>query len=264
MASKDKVAAARAAAQAQVKARERRALVMWIVLGVVLAGLFAALVAYIVRQAQVGEIGAGGSSVPTVSTENGAIPVGQGGVAGQDLDSSRVRLDVYFDFMCPYCQMFEQSQSSMLDELQAQGVVDVYYHPLNFLDRFSRGTQYSLRSASAAALVAQEQPDKFVDYVRLLFANQPKENTAGLDDATLVALAKQAGVDDAVAERIPDHEYAGWVRQATERASQDGVSFTPEIAINGELQDVNADSSAVNWSVNGALREALLAAHNAA
>lgn len=257
MASNDKVAAAKKAAQAQVKARERRALVIWIVLGVVLVGLFAALVAYIVRQNDVGDLGSGDGASVTVASDNGGIPVGQEGVVGQDLDESRVRLDVYFDFLCPYCNLFEQTQGQTLEELRSEGKVDVYYHPLNFLDRLSQGTQYSTRSASAAALVAQEDPDAFLDFMELMFQNQPAENTSGLSDEQIVEIAKQAGVAEDVAERIPDHEYATWVRQATEKASQDGVGFTPQLAINGELQDPQADPDAVNWTVDGALRQAI-------
>lgn len=262
MANKDKVAAARKAAQAQVKTRERRALVLWIVAGVVLVGLFAALVAYIVRQSEVGDLTAGGDGVPAVTTDNGAIPVGSEGVAGQDLDPSRARLDIYFDFMCPYCRMFEETQGQMLDELQADGVVDVYYHPVNFLDRLSQGTQYSSRAGSAAALIADEQPEAFIPFLRLMFANQPAENTRGLSDDQIVEIAKQAGVSDEIAERIPDYEYVTWVRQATERANQDGVGFTPQLAINGELQDPQADENAVSWTVEGALRDALINAQN--
>lgn len=261
MASKDKVAAARQAAQAQVKARERRALVVWIVVGVAIVGLFAALIAYIVRQGEVGgDLGAGGEGTPTVSTADGAIPVGAKGVAGQDLDESRARLDVYFDFMCPYCRIFEESQGATLEQLQADGVVDVYYHPLNFLDRLSRGSQYSTRAGSAAALVAEEQPEAFIPFMRLMFANQPAENTSGLSDDQIVEIAKAAGVSDEIAERIPDYEYATWMRQATERASKDGVGFTPQLAINGVLQDPQSDPNAVSWTVEGALRDALIAA----
>ena len=260
MASKDKVAAAKKAAQAQVKHRERQALIIWVV-GVVLVGLFAALVAYIVRQGEVsGEIGAGGEGVPAISTSDGAIPVGAQGIAGEDLDDTRARLDIYFDFMCPYCRLFEESQGAMIEQLQAEGVVDVYYHPLNFLDRLSRGSEYSTRAGAAAALVADEQPEAFIPFMRLMFANQPAENTSGLSDDQIVEIAKAAGVADEIAERIPDYEYATWMRQATERASRDGVGFTPQLAINGELQDPQADPNAVSWTVDGALRDALIAA----
>ena len=49
----EKLAAAKKKAQAQVNAQQRRALVVWIVVGVVVVGLFAALTAYIVRQGNV-------------------------------------------------------------------------------------------------------------------------------------------------------------------------------------------------------------------
>lgn len=248
MANNDKVVAAKKAAQAQVKAQERKALVMWIVVGVVLVGAFAALVAYIVRANDV---------APLEGEDNGGLGVGASGVVGQDLDPSHVRLDIYFDFMCPYCNLFEQTQGDTVDELRSAGTVDVYYHPLNFLDRLSQGSEYSTRSASAAALIANEEPDKFLDFVKIMFENQPAENSSGLSDDQIVDLAKQAGVSDEVANKIPDHEYASWVRSATETASQDGVAFTPQLALNGKLQDPQSDSSAVNWGEDGALKKAI-------
>lgn len=79
-------------------------------------------------------------------------------VAGEDLDPERARLDVYFDFICPWCARFEISQAETLDEMRSAGLVDVYYHPLAYLDGASSGTQYSTRAASAAVLVYQEAP----------------------------------------------------------------------------------------------------------
>ncbi|NTV40371.1 MAG: hypothetical protein HGA51_10535, partial [Demequinaceae bacterium] len=53
----DKVAEAKKKAQAQVNAQQRRALVVWIVIGLVIVGLLAAVIAYIVRQGDVDNVG---------------------------------------------------------------------------------------------------------------------------------------------------------------------------------------------------------------
>lgn len=255
MASNQKVAAAKKAAEAQVKASQRKAMVGWIAAGVVVVALFAFLVAYIVREGTVAAVPQGDQLSLASADETYGIPVGDTGVVGEGLDDSRVRLDVYYDFMCPYCGLFEESQGPVLDALREEGLVDVYYHPLNFLDRFSQGTEYSTRSASAAALIASEEPDKYMDFVQLMFENQPAENTTGLSDAQIVQLAKQAGVSDEVADRIPAQEFVTWVNTGTETASQNNISFTPAIVINGELQDVQNDDTAVNWSIPGQLEQ---------
>lgn len=245
----DKLAAAKKQAQAQVRAQERRTAVMWIVIGVVLVGLFAALVAYIVRQGDVADVGAGDQTTPTVASENYGFPVGTTGVVGEGLDDSRVRVDIYQDFMCPICGYFEQTQGATLDKLREDGTADVYYHPVSILDRASQGTAYSTRSASAAALIAQEAPDKFLEFSTALFKNQPEENSKGLTDATIQEIARVVGVPDDVVAKIPDHAYADWVRAATEKASVDGMTGTPTVAINGAIR------TDLNWSQEGALEQ---------
>jgi protein-disulfide isomerase len=250
------IAAARREAQAKVDAERRRAVVTWIVVGVIAVGLVSALIAFIVRQGAVDDAPAPGEAgVPTVSVDGG-FGVGSSGIVGKDLDPQHVKLDVYFDFMCPYCGLFETSQAEMLDGLRAQGVVDVYYHPLAFLDDQSSGAKYSTRSASAAALIAQESPESFLAFVQQLMANQPSEGSTGLSDDELQSLASAAGVPDEVVARIPDHEYAAWVRSESESASKAGVRYTPTLGFNGELQDPS-DPASVQWSQEGALRSAI-------
>lgn len=249
----EKVALAKKQAQAQMRVEQRRTAVIWIVIGVVLVGLFAALIAYIVRQGAGSAVGAGDQSTPTVASENYGFPVGSTGVVGEGLDDSRVRVDVYLDFMCPICGIFEETQGPTLDQLRADGTADVYYHPVSILDRTSQGTEFSTRSASASALVAQESPENFLEFVKAMFINQPQEGTGGLTDAAIQDVAREAGVPEDVVAKIPDHAYANWVRSATERASVDGMQGTPSVAINGVMQDPRANPGDLNWSAEGAL-----------
>lgn len=253
----DKVALAKKQAQAQVRAQERRTAVTWIVIGVVLVGLFAALVAYIVRQGDVADVGSGDQLTPAVATENGGFPVGATGVVGEGLDDSRVRVDIYLDFMCPICGVFEESQGPVLEQLREDGTADVYYHPISILDRYSQGTEYSTRAASAAALIAQESPENFIPFVEAMFMNQPEEGTTGLSDAEIQEIARVAGVPDEVVAKIPSYAYTAWVRSATEQASIDGMKGTPTVAINGDMQDPQANPGDLNWSQPGALLEAV-------
>lgn len=251
------VVEAKRQARANVVAQKRRAAVTWVVVGVIVVGLVSALIAFIVREGAVDDGAAAGASGGAVASDDGGFGVGSSGVVGQDLDASRVRLDVYFDFICPYCALLETSQAQMLEELRADGVVDVYYHPLAYLDNASQGTNYSTRAASAAALVAQESPESFVDFVLGLMENQPAEGTTGLTDEQIQSLAAGAGVPDAVVARIPDQEYASWVRSASEAASKQGVLYTPTLGFNGEIQDPTSPDS-VQWIQDGALRAAIM------
>ncbi len=250
-------AASKKKAQAQVRAHERRTAVTWVVIGVILVGLFAALVAYIVRQGDVAELGAGDQATPTVATQNYGFPVGRTGVVGEALDDSRVRVDIYVDFMCPVCGVFEQTQGATITRLREEGTADIYYHPVSILDRASQGTEYSTRAASAAALIAQESPAHFLAFMEGMYANQPEEGTTGLSDAEIQGIAVAASVPQDVVAKIPDYAYAAWVRSATEQASIDGMKGTPTVAINGVMQDPQANPGDLNWSQEGALERAV-------
>ncbi|WP_084075151.1 thioredoxin domain-containing protein [Demequina sp. NBRC 110052] len=235
MASSSKAAAARAKAQSQVKAQERRTTMM-IVAGIVAAVLvFGGLVYYIISQNQTsldGDLGAEGS--PAGSLANGAIPVAESGVAGTTNDDA-VQVDVYLDLLCPYCNVFEQTNGADLDELREAGTIQVNYHVISILDRYSNGTAYSTRSANALATVANYEPEYFLDYLAVLYANQPAEGADGLSDDELAALAVGVGVSADTAGKFEDLEFRAWVASATEQASIDGMQGTPTMAVNGEI-----------------------------
>jgi protein-disulfide isomerase len=257
----EKAAEARKKAQAQVKAEQRRTTILWIVGAVVVVGVFAALIAFIVRQDAVGEIDGENQLTPEIATAEGGFPVGSGGVVGEDLDPERAQLAVYLDFMCPVCGAFEEINGAEIAAMSEEGIVDVTYHPISILDHTSLGTNYSTRSASAAALVAEESPELFVGFLTALFANQPEENTRGLNDAQIQEIARGVGVPEETVAKIPDYSYSQWVGAATEKASIAGVSGTPTIFINGENRSGQGNPDAVNWSQPGALRAAIEAAN---
>ncbi len=254
--SNAKVAEAKRAAQARVDAQHRKAVVGWVVVGIVVLGLFAALIAFIVRQQSVGEVSGAGQLTPAIASEDGGFGVGSSGVVGEDLGAGAVKLDVYFDFICPYCGLFETSQAPLLAELRAEGLVDVYFHPVAYLDDQSSGTNSSTRAASAAALIAQESPESLVAFIQLMMEDQPAEGSTGLTDEQIQSIATAAGVDDDVVARIPQHEYAAWVRAQSEAASKAGVLYTPTLGFDGDIQDPSLPAS-VQWAQEGALEQAI-------
>ncbi|WNM24956.1 thioredoxin domain-containing protein [Demequina capsici] len=250
MASSDKAAEARAKAKANMKAQERRTTMM-IVSGIVVAlVVFGGLVFFIMNQNKgLDQLGDAATGSPAGSLANGAIPVGSSGTAGVTDDNPPVTVDVYYDYMCPYCQAFEQINSSDLDQLRQAGTIQVNYHPIAILDGASNGTKYSTRAANAAATVADADPTHFLDFTVALFANQPSEGSDGLSDDDLAALAVSVGVPADVAKTFADYKFRSWVTSATEQSSVDGVSGTPTVMVNGEALDPNT----VNYFTEGTL-----------
>lgn len=208
----------------------------------------------------------GSVSSPATANDEGGIPVGQAGVAGDaTAGDGAVEVVVYSDYMCPICGMFEDVNGTALDELREQGEVVVEYRPVSILDRTSQGSQFSTRAATAAGLVADQAPEQFVAFNTAMFANQPEEGTEGLSDEQIADIAREAGVAEDVAAQIADGSYlegdasfSPWVAAATEEATRafpEGFG-TPTILVAGE----NLSDLGVDWRIEGALVDAIEAA----
>jgi protein-disulfide isomerase len=160
-------------------------------------------------------------SVPAGATSEGdAILLGQG----------PVRLDAFIDFQCPFCQQFELSAGPAVAGLISDGRVNAAYHPMNFLDAAST-TRYSTRAAAASGCAADQ--NRFLEYMHVLFVNQPPEGGAGLTDAELAALGQAAGLDPAFASCVSAPPYLDWPSFVTARAMAAGVDATPTVLVAG-------------------------------
>ncbi len=218
-----------AQARAAERERRRRRFVL-IVGGAVAVALVVAIVLALVQAAGDDEPAQGGSSTSDsaipANTTDGAIPVGD--------EEAPVTVEVYFDYMCPACGLFEQANGDELDRLLTEGTARIDLHPISFLDRASQGTEYSTRAANAIATVADGAPDAAWDFHQALYEAQPEEGSTGLSDEEIAAIARDAGVPGAVVARFADREYDGWVTSVTEQAFDSGVEGTPTVRINGE------------------------------
>jgi len=226
MASKnDKAAQARAQAkakaQAELKSKERRTTVVIIAASLLVIAAFAGIVYFIIDSSKTP--GLADVEWPAGADETGGILVGSA--------EAEVRADVYFDFMCPACGVFEETNAQTLQDFSESGDVAVYYHPLAFLNRYSAGTDYSTRSANASAVVADKSPEHFTAFFEAMFANRPEENTPGLTDERIAEIAVGVGVPQEVADTFKDGEFNDWVLAASQQASIDGVSQTPTLMI---------------------------------
>ena len=106
------------------------------------------------------------------------------------MPADAVVVDVYLDYMCPYCAMFEAINGAIAGRAAGgRDDVVVAYHPVSILDRLSMGTGYSTRAATAAALVADQAPETFDAFNAAMFASQPGESTEGLTDAAIAGIA---------------------------------------------------------------------------
>ena len=173
-----------------------------------------------------------------------AYPVAVDGVvvtAGQA--SAPVTIDVYEDFLCPFCERFETRNADDLTAAMNEGKVKVNYHALNILDARTTPPGYSTLAANAAlcAVPAGIWPA----YHARLFAEQPAEGSAGLTAAQLSNIGTELGAGSAFTQCVEGNANAAAITAATEAASAnpalqtDGQFGTPTIAVGGRKIDVS-------------------------
>lgn len=171
---------------------------------------------------------------------------------GAPEDSGAPVLELHLDFMCPYCGQFEQINGADVAEMVANDEITLHLVPRRLLDAQSTTGDYSSRAANALVCVYEENEDTTIPFLQLLFANQPSEGSAGLDNDQIFAYAQEAGASDAVRDCMDSRTYQPWIRQVVDPWAAENGNGTPYLEINGEqFQD---------WATAGALREALLGA----
>ncbi|MCV2395064.1 thioredoxin domain-containing protein [Actinotalea sp. M2MS4P-6] len=271
-------AAALKSQQAKAAARQRTIAIAALVVGLVVVGVLVAVI--LNNGSKGGSAAATGDQVTpaSVSTRGGVVfdstgllqpgadAPGEDGELGtaddlvwpQSLAASGgpVVVSVYFDFMCPWCGYFEQTQGATLDKLLASGDIVIDSHPIAILDRYSNGTNYSSRAAAAAFAVAEGSPEHYFDFVEAMMADgtQPEENSDGLTNAEISAIAAGVGVPQEVLDQIESGAFVDYTATATDLASQDlGQLQTPTVLLNGQQMTEN-------WTEDGVLEQAIEAA----
>ncbi|MCG2796918.1 MAG: DsbA family protein [Cellulomonas sp.] len=183
-------------------------------------------------------------TAPATANSTGGIPVSAEGV-GVAADSGVV-VDLYFDFMCPWCGVFDRTNAEDIATLLEEPGVTVVYHPISIMDQYSSGTYYSTRVSNAAAVIADEAPEYFPAFVTAMFeeSTQPEENSEGLTDAKIGEIAAGVGVpSDVIAnftvttsvDGTTSRTFAPWIVAATALTpiGDSGYVSTPTIMIDG-------------------------------
>jgi protein-disulfide isomerase len=216
---------------AREQARARR---LWISIAAVAVLVIAGLAGWAVYSNQ----RAGTYATPQHATAN---------ADGLVVGSGPKTVDIYLDFICPACRQFEESAGASLNQLVADNKIKLVYHPVAFLDRAST-TQYSTRSAAAAGCAADA--GKLTEYVRVLYANQPPEGSAGLTDAQLIQLGHTAGISGSTFDDcVRSGRYKSWVQHVTDEAVARGVTGTPTVFVDGK--QVPASLPAITEALGG-------------
>lgn len=172
------------------------------------------------------------ATAPTGAVDDYGVIVGD--------DAAPTTITIYEDFQCPICAAFEAEIGDELNAGIEAGKVKVDYRMVSFLDGQSRN-EYSSRAMNAAAVVLDTAGvDAFKAFHDELFANQPEEGTDGPEDDELIEAAVTAGADEAtIRTAIEDKSFDQWIENATDQMSDDDVTGTPTVFIDGERAGQN-------------------------
>ena len=161
-----------------------------------------------------------------IDQETGAIAVGEGSQT----------LDTYIDFMCPICGQFETTYGPEITDLIDAGTITLNIHPISILDRYSQGTEYSTRAANAMYCVAEADPDAAYPFMQEMFEKQPAEQSTGLTDDEILAIASDVGVtgiDSCVTDRTFGDYVTSMTKNTPIQPGSQGIG-TPTLSVNGE------------------------------
>lgn len=166
-----------------------------------------------------------------------------GGIIAGD-PNAPVTADVFFDFLCPACLMFEQYFAPVFAPFVEDGTLKVQYHPVSILDRKTGESRYSSRSANAAYCLADAQPEVAEPFIQALLNEQPELPQAGLTNEELAQVAAEVGATEEMSTCL---ESEGFVPFAELQLRESGIRGTPTLFLNGVQagDDTNPDSPQV-------------------
>jgi len=161
-------------------------------------------------------------------------PDGTDELAGLVLGTEGPVVEVFEDYVCPFCARLELTSGATLRASALGGEFRLVIHPLAFL------TEDSPRAANASACVYQHaEQEQWVSFHEAVYAQQdPSESVGQYATDVLLDLAAEVGVDSAeVTACIEDGTYTAWVAALTEQAFSRGVTGTPTVAVEGTITD---------------------------
>lgn len=153
-------------------------------------------------------------------------------------------LTVWLDPRCPYCAGAEIGLGKTVKEQADAGDYKVEYRFATFLDGSLGGGKGSKRAVNALGAAVNESPEKFMEYLQVLYKNHPENET---DDkfgstATLLELAEQVpGLNTpAFNKAVKELTYLPWVEKVGQAFYDENVKGTPTVLIDGTKINVNS------------------------
>lgn len=172
---------------------------------------------------------------PTTPTGVSGGPDGSEEYAGLVIGTTGPLVELFEDYVCPFCARLELNSGAQLRERALDGEFRLVMHPIAFL------TEDSPRAANATACVYQhEEFETWVAFHEGIYQRQdPSEPVGQYSNDVLLTLADEVGAtSDETAACIGDGSFDTWVAEITAQAFSRGVGGTPTLAVDGTQTDV--------------------------
>ncbi len=223
------------AAAAQTKGGANKIVIATVVAVLAIVAVVAGVI--IQQRSKTEGITAGGKAVPAGATMGQGLPA----FAGVTAAAGAPTLDIFEDFQCPACKLFEDPMGPKIKELAEAGKVKVVYHLKTFLDD-NLGNDASMRAGIGALCAADA--GAFEEFHDGVYAAQPAKEGDGWTDAQLRSIAESAGITGAALttwdECTKAKKYEGYLTAVEEQSAKDGVTSTPTIKLNGTKVDLSS------------------------
>ncbi|WP_182354341.1 DsbA family protein [Flaviflexus huanghaiensis] len=150
---------------------------------------------------------------------------------GAELATDANRVDIYFDYMCTYCNELEQMNGGDINDIVAAGDAEFVYHPVAILRN-----DFSAKGAAAFKYIAENSPEHLTAFHKNVFdeADAVLNNRASAlpDWGSIANAARDAGVPEDIASSIEKEADLDWVNTATQSFLED-YRGTPTVLLNG-------------------------------
>ena len=234
--AKQRARAAKAVAAARAERQRRNRIIITASVCAVLLVVVIGAVSWAVYEANKPK------TIPTASiTANYPVKLDKGTVvAGKD--SAKVKIEIYEDFMCPYCGDLERGSGKQMQQALNNGTLQVRYRIVDLLKNSSTPPGYSDRAANIA--FGTVAAGKFAEFHWSLYHHQPEEGGPGYSNDQMIDLATRLGVDkDKITKVVKQKTYKKYPAQQLKAMQQAGLSGTPAVINNGKQVKIDKLSS---------------------
>lgn len=156
-----------------------------------------------------------------------------------------LKINVFEDFQCPICKLFEDPIGPYLTSLITEKKAEVVFHPLSFLGNGQKDDE-SIAASNAAYCAVDE--GRFLDFHKALYDVQSSaENSGFLNDKNLIAIGKKVGISSQkFSDCVTNKSKLVNVAAATDSMTRYGVRGTPTTLINGKVWERQSPGFDVN------------------